>query len=191
MLLGSDEVGIVAAACELCGRMNLAGAAPYLARLAGHPDPTIRMAAIEGTRALGSAGQAASLIPALEDPERDVRIAAAQALGHLKYRASARHLRAAIEAKEIREADLTEMRTVFEAFGAVADHTDVPMLARLLSHKRFLRGYEPSELRACAALALGRIEGPGAHDALIAAANDPDAVVRSAASRALRGDDRG
>jgi len=189
VLLGSDDPGIVEAACGLSGSMKLVGSAPYLARLAKHPDANIRIAAIHATQALGSAGQAAALIPALEDPEREIRIAAAQALGTLKTRSAAPQLRSAIESREIREADLTEMRAVFEAFGAVADAAEVPMLAKLLSHKRFLRGHEPSELRACAALALGRIGGDAAHAALRQASDDPDPVVRSAASRAIRGEE--
>jgi HEAT repeat protein len=46
---------------------------------------------------------------------------------------------------------------------------------------------EPSETRACAAMALGRIKTPEARELLQKAAEDKDLVVRNAVNRALRG----
>ncbi len=58
---------------------------------------------------------------ALSDPEREVRIAAARALGNLRYRPAAPDLREAIEGKEIRQADISEQIAFFESYGLIQD----------------------------------------------------------------------
>jgi len=59
-------------------------------------------------------------------------------------------------------------------------------LARRLGYAIRLSREDP-ELRACAAVALGRIKSNSAQEALRKAANEKDVVVRNAVSRALRG----
>ena len=51
----------------------------------------------------------------------------------------------------------------------------------------FLGRKEDSEVRACAAIALGRIGSDKAIDALRKAAAEKDFIVRNAVTRALRG----
>ena len=46
---------------------------------------------------------------------------------------------------------------------------------------------DDAEIRACAAVALGRIHTASSIDALRKAANEKDVVVRNAVTRALRG----
>ncbi|MDQ3556778.1 MAG: HEAT repeat domain-containing protein, partial [Gemmatimonadota bacterium] len=75
----------------------------------------------------------------------------------------------------------------FEAYGSAAGAAGVPRLERLLNGRGWLGRRETEEVRACAALALGRIPVPAAKQALASAAGDPDPVVRNAVSRAIRG----
>jgi HEAT repeat protein len=58
----------------------------------------------------------------------------------------------------------------------------------MLTGKGFLGKREDPELRACAAMALGRIGGPLATEVLRRAANDneKEVLVRNAINRALR-----
>ena len=60
---------------------------------------------------------------------------------------------------------------------------------KLLNGKGFLGRKEPAEIRACAALALGKIGTEKARHSLQVATNEDDAVVRSAVNRALRGEE--
>jgi HEAT repeat protein len=63
----------------------------------------------------------------------------------------------------------------------------VPALNEMLNGKSLFGRREDADLRACAAVALGRIGTAEAQAALRQAANEKDVVVRNAVSRALRG----
>jgi HEAT repeat protein len=75
----------------------------------------------------------------------------------------------------------------FEAYGALCGDAGVPLLDGMLNGKGFLGRREDPEMRACAAMALGRIQSPQAQDALNRATADKEALVRNAVNRALRG----
>ena len=62
-----------------------------------------------------------------------------------------------MKGKAIREADLTEKMAFFEAFGALAGEGGVEYLDSVLNGKGFLGRREDAEVRACAAIALGRV----------------------------------
>jgi HEAT repeat protein len=114
-------------------------------------------------------------------------VAAARALEALRYRGAGPRFREILQSKEIRSADLTEQIAMFEAYGAVEDPQAVSFLGKYLNGKGFLGRREPSEIRACAALALGKVGTPEAKEALRKAVTDDDPVVRNAVGRALRG----
>jgi len=179
---------VVAGAARLAGSMGVGQAAPELAELMGDPAPGIRLAAVEAAGELRASTAANSLIALLFDDIRDIRVAAAKVLTDLAYGPAAGHLEDLVTSKEIRDADLSEKIAIFEAFGAAARDEAVPVLDRMLNGKGFLGRTEPSEIRACAALALGRIDSDFAEASLRKARADDDAVVRSAVSRALRGE---
>lgn len=186
--LRSDDPLIAAGAARLVGRLGRVAAAGEVAALLAHPEPQVRLAAVEASVALRSPRAAEALERALTDPEREVRIAAARGLGALRYPPARARFREIIDGKAIRGADLTEKIAFFEAFGSLGNGESVGVLDRMLNGRGFLGRREPSEMRACAALALGRIKTPEAVKALQAAAADEDPIVRSAVSRALRGE---
>jgi HEAT repeat protein len=182
----SGEAEVVAGACRLAGGIQLQEAGSHVASLMSHDSPEVRMAAVEAATALRASGAAGALQEALNDTERDVRIAAARALGLLKFSPAAPSFRAIIESREIRQADLSEQIAVFENYGRLQDPEGVPILDGLLNARGFLGRKETGEIRACAALALGKMKGPEAREALERAADDQEVVVRSAVNRALR-----
>jgi HEAT repeat protein len=75
----------------------------------------------------------------------------------------------------------------FEAYGALVGEEGVAILDGMLNSGGFLKKREDPEVRACAAMALGRIGTPAAQAALQKAANAKEALVRNAVVRALRG----
>ncbi|MBT8397633.1 MAG: HEAT repeat domain-containing protein, partial [Gemmatimonadetes bacterium] len=93
-----------------------------------------------------------------------------------------------IRSKGIRQADLSEQIAFFESYGLVQDPDGVKVLDRLLNGRGFLGRKESGEIRACAALALGKMDSPEAAAALEKASEEQDPVVRSAVGRALRGE---
>lgn len=187
-LLKADEPSIVIGALRWIGRLEIGTATGEVVRFLRHPTAPLRVAAVETLAALRAAAAGNAIVPLLEDPDRDVRLASAKALGVLSFAAGRSALEAALASKRLKEADRTEKIAFFEAFGRVGDADSVPVLDRILNAKGWLNRAEPTDLRACAALALGYLRHPSAREALTRAANDADPVVRSAVARAIRGE---
>jgi hypothetical protein len=188
-LLDESDPVVAAGAARLVGDLQISEAGPALAQLLDHEDASVRLAAVEAAISLKASTVAGSLQHALDDPDRDVRVAAARALGTLRFGPAARALGDIASGKAIRTADVGEKVAVFEAYGVVAGDGGVRLLDDLLNGKSFLGKREPSEIRAAAALGLGRIGSPAARTALQKATNDEDPVVRSNVGRALRRED--
>jgi len=183
----SDPI-VAAGACSLAGKMELSEAAPGVALLLDHPDPRVRMAAVEAAVDLKVSTAVGALQNALQDSDRDVRIAAARGLGALRYRPAAAYFRGIFEGKTIRQADISEQIAFFESYGLLQDPEGVKLLDGLLNGRGFLGKKETGEIRACAALGLGKMESPEAQAALRKAVGEQDPVVRSAVNRATRGE---
>ena len=124
---------------------------------------------------------------AIADEDRDIRVAAVRALGMRGSKPALPRIESAVKAKEMREANLTEKMAFFEAFGPLCGDQGIPLLDSLLHAKGFMAKKEDIEMRACAAMALGKIGSQKALDSLNKAAGDKEIIVRNAVSRAIRG----
>jgi len=186
--LQSEDPAVVAGAVNLVGRMNFGEAAPWVSRLLSHESPRVRLACIGAAKNLGASMALGALREPLFDSEREVRIAAARALGELRYKPAAEPLKSILQSKELRQADLSEQIAFFESYGMIRDPEGVRLLDGFLNRRGFLGRRESGEIRACAALALGKMGTQEALEALERAANEQDPVVRSAVNRALRGE---
>jgi HEAT repeat protein len=123
----------------------------------------------------------------VDDGERDIRVSAVRVLGSRGQRGALAKVEAAVKGRSLREADLTEKMAFFEAYGALSAAAGVAFLDGLLNGKGFLGKREDSEVRACAAMALGKIGTRDAANALERAQGDKDVLVRNAVNRAIRG----
>jgi HEAT repeat protein len=150
-------------------------------------EPDMRLAAVTALTEIGSPGAMQMLERALIDEDREVRIVAVRALGAKNARAALPRIEAAIKGKELRESNLTEKMAFFEAFGLLCGDAGVPLLDGMLNAKGFMGKKDDSEIRACAAMALGKINTAKAGDSLNRAAGEKDVIVRNAVSRAIRG----
>jgi HEAT repeat protein len=115
-----------------------------------------------------------------------VRIAAVRFLASRGYRNAAPRVESAVTGGKLKNADLTEKMAFFEAFGSLVGARGLPVLEKMLAAKGLLGRKEDPETRACAAMALGKVRTPEARAILERAAQDKEALVRNAVTRALR-----
>ena len=168
--------------------MRAAAAVPSLGEvLASGADRPIRAAVVTALTDIGTPGAISALETAINDEDRDIRIATIRALTARTHRPALSKVEALVRGKGAKDADRTERIALFELFGTICGDSGVALLDGLLNAKGglFARKEDP-ELRACAAIALGKIGTAAARTTLERAVGEKDVIVRSAVSRALR-----
>ena len=186
-LIGISDREVSLEAIRRAGAMRAAAAVPALARLMGQPDADVRLAATQALAEIATPGALQQLERTIDDASREVRVAAVRAFAVRVHRPALARIEAAIKGKRLQEADLSEKMVLFEAFGAMCGDGGIPLLDGLLNAKGFFGRREDPELRACAAMALGRVGSADAIDVLRRASADKEILVRNAVNRALRG----
>ena len=187
-LIALKQRDVSAEAVKRAGFVKSQLAVPALARLLVESDEVaLRQAAVQALTQIDSAGAMQALERSIEDSDRDVRVAAVRALGAKAYRGVLPRIENRVKGKAIRTADLTERMAFFEAYGSMCGDGGVSYLDDLLNAKGMFGMREEPDIRACAAIALGRIGSRKAMDALQKASGEKDIVVRNAITRAQRG----
>ena len=186
-LIGSDDEAVVAEAIRRAAALKSPAAVPALGKMLTVGEADMRVAAVTALTEIGSPGAMQMLERALIDDDREVRVVAVRALGAKNSRAALPRIEAAIKGKDLRDGDLKEKMAFFEAFGLLSGDAGVPLLDGILHAKGFMGKRDDSEFRACAAMALGKINSAKATDSLNRAAGEKDVIVRNAVSRAIRG----
>ena len=189
-LIHSADRDVSFEAIRRAGSAKAQAAVAALGRVLSDSDPARRLLAAQALTEIGSAGALQALERALEDSDRDVRIHAARTVTAREHRPALARLDAVVKGKAVRAADLTEKMVFFEAYGSMCGDGGVAHLDALLNGRSLLRYREDSEMRACAAIALGRVGTDKSVAALRRAAVEKDVIVRNAVARALRGDAR-
>lgn len=186
-LIASDNRAVSLEATRRAGALKTPAAVAPLARVLAESDAELRVAAVQALTEIGTPGAMQALEHGLEDGDRDVRVATVRAIQGRSYRAALPRLEAAVKGRGMRDADLSEKMAFFEAYGTMCGDAGVATLDGILNSKSLFGPRAEGEVRACAAMALGRVGSPGAHAALQKAANEKDVVVRNAVSKSLRG----
>ena len=186
-VLDSDDRAVVMEAMRRAASLRTAAAVPALGRLLQDADPKFRLQAVQALAEIASPGALQLLERAVDDAARDVRVAAVRAVGARTFRPALARVEQAVKGRAVREADLSEKVAFFETFGALCGDGGVALLDGILNGRSLLGRREDAELRACAALALGRVATPTARAALERAAGEKEVVVRNAVNRAIRG----
>jgi hypothetical protein len=185
--LASTDPAVQLEMVRLAGRLKLPGAPDGMGPLLERGDRDLKLAVVEALTTIASPSAVRLLEKAIDDSDRDVRIAAVKFLGQRGHRNAFPRIEAAVVGNKLKDADLTEKMTFFEAYGALAGATGIPVLEKLLVSKGgLLARKEDPETRACAAMALGKIRTPAAREVLQKMTQDKEALVRNAVSRALR-----
>lgn len=186
-LVQSPDPEISLEAIRRAGSLKAQAAVLSLSKILGEPDTARRLLSTQALAEIASPGALQALERTIEDSDRDVRIAAVRAMSARTYRPVLPRLEAVVKGKALRDADLTEKMAFFEAYGSICGDAGISQLDAMLNGKGFLGRREDPEIRACAAIALGRVGTEGAFDALRKSATEKDIVVRNAVTRALRG----
>ena len=186
-LIGSDDEVVVLEAIRRAAALKSPAAVPALGKMLTVGEADMRVAAVTALTEIGSAGAMQMLERALLDEDREVRIVAVRALGARNSKAALPRIEAAIKGRDLRESNLTEKMAFFEAFGLLCGDAGIALLDPLLNAKGFMGKKDDAEMRACAAMALGKVNSPKAMESLNRAAGEKDVIVRNAVSRAIRG----
>ncbi|HEX6051394.1 MAG TPA: HEAT repeat domain-containing protein [Gemmatimonadaceae bacterium] len=186
-LIGSSDREVAREAVRRAGAVRATAAVGALAKLTTDADVQMRLAAVQALGEIASPGALQFLERTIEDPHRDVRVATARAIAARAHRAALPKIEAVVKGKLARDADLTEKMALFEAYGTLCGEAGVSLLDGMLNARGLFGKKEDPELRACAAMALGRIGSEAAIATLRRASTEKDILVRNAVNRALRG----
>jgi hypothetical protein len=184
-----DDEEVLIETVEMVKQLRLPPVVPALGALFALPSAKVKRRVVDALAAIGTPGAMKELSRALDDQDRDVRIGAVRVIGRDGYRQAFATVEAVVTGKSLKGADLTERTAFFETYGLLAGANGLKTLVPMLEPRGLLRRKEDPEIRACAAMAIGKIGTPEARDALNRAANDKDPLVRNAVSRALQGED--
>jgi hypothetical protein len=186
-LIGSPERDVALEAMRRAGSLRTAAAVPGLGRMVQQSDAELRLVAVQALAEIGSPGALQLLERTIDDPSRDVRVATTRAFAARKHKPALTRLEGMIRERKLESTDLTEKMSVFEAYGSMCGDAGVALLDGILNGKGLFGKRDDPELRACAAMALGRIASDGAFKALQKSGADKEILVRNAVNRALRG----
>jgi len=186
-LISSPDDVVAFEAVRRAGAMKSTAAVAALAGVIAHGSPELRLAGVAALSDIGSPGALQVLERALEDEDRDIRVATVRMLGSRNHRAALSGIENHIRTPTLRSGTLAEKMAFFEGYGTLCGDEGVPFLNAILNTRGLLGRREDAELRACAAMALGKVGTDSALMALQRALADRDVIVRSAVSRAVRG----
>jgi hypothetical protein len=186
--LGSENRAVVLETARLAARLKLPPLVPALGGMLIREIPAdLKVAAVDALAAIGTPGAMQQLERAVQDGNREVRVAAVRVLGTRGHRGALPKIEAVVLGRELKTSDLTEKMVFFEAYGLLSGPEAIARLKPLLAPGGgFMRKKQEPAIRACAAMALGKIRTPEARAALEEAAADKDPLVRNAVTKALR-----
>ncbi|HET7631057.1 MAG TPA: HEAT repeat domain-containing protein [Gemmatimonadaceae bacterium] len=187
-LIQSPDRAVSLEAVRRCGALQIQAGVAAISRVMSGADDELRLVCVQALGEIGSPGAQQALEPWVVDGDRDTRVAAVRLLSTRGYKPALPRVEGVVKGKALRDADLTERVAFFEAYGMLAGEAGVPYLDSVLNGKGFLGRREDPEVRACAAMALGRIKSSSAAEqSLRKASSEKDVVVRNAVNKALRG----
>jgi HEAT repeat protein/Zn-dependent protease with chaperone function len=175
--LGDSDVHVRLAAVQGLSARKDKRALAALAGLMKDSSPEVRAAAVCALGELQDASSLPALTTALKDENEEVRAQAVRALGNLE---TPKAIPALIEATKDRSSEVRS--SAANALGELHDAANSPQVVTAL---KALLEDSSSEVREQAINALSEIRDSGALQALIAAMQSKDPVVRKAAAAAL------
>jgi len=180
--LKTDDPATLINAIAILGLMQIKRAVPYLQSLTDHRVPAIR---VEVVTALKHIGEPAGIATFLDDPNRDVRVKALQALSDVRYPAIYRRLLEQLQEDSFLKLDIGEQREYLKCL--VANGGDgLTQNLRAMLFKRSLFGSRKYRIiRKLAAAGLAHMKSQEALAILRQGARHKNRDIRSACEMAL------
>jgi hypothetical protein len=184
--LGSDDESVLIETVGMSKALKLPPLVPALGNLLRQATVPVRRDVVDALAAIGTPGAMKQLEQALNDADREVRIRTARVFGTQGYRQALQQITSAVTGRKLRDADLTEKTAFFETYGMLSGPKGLETLEPMLGVRGLFRRKEDPEIRACAAMAIGKIGTSEARQVLERAADDKEPLVRNAVSRAMQ-----
>lgn len=186
-LIGDEDAQIVEQAIHFAGELTLSHAVPAIAKNLQHDSGPLRRAAVDALGAIESPGALIELTKAIDDSDREVRVAAVKVFARTKNMGAFDRIEQAVTGKDLRRTNLGEKMAFFEAYGELAGEQGIETLRPMLLGSGFLgRKKTDPETRACVCVALGRIGGATARSLLENVRDDKDPLVKNAVHKVLQ-----
>ena len=170
---------------SVIGKVRDPGFAPYVEKLAGHPDSQVRREALHILHLLPAGGKGDRLVGLLADPDSEIRNSALGLLKTGKYKVPFSLWASVVTSKILLHRPLSEVRTIFKAMEFALGDEAVPYLHRLVMQSLWTRRGQKQELGALAAHALGRIGTEAAVLALKDGKTRYNRTIRNACEQSL------
>jgi len=183
--LADSRSDVVRNVLSVIGKMRDPGFAPYVEKLAGHPDSQVRREALHILHLLPSGGRGDRLIGLLNDPDSEIRNSALGLLKTGKYKVPFSLWASVVTPQTLLRRPLSEVRTIFKAMEFALGDEAVPYLHRLVMQSLWTKRMQKQELGALAAQALGRIGTEAAVRALKDGQKRFNRAIRNACEQSL------
>jgi HEAT repeat protein len=183
-MMGHHQWFVVRNMADLAGDLRIAEAVDALRHAVEHEDARVRKSAGAALAKIGTASAARGVVRGLRDPEQDVRLAVARAIGGEGLAGVIPSLLAAAEAEQ----DANTLYEYYRALGRIGTPAAVQALAKFAQPGGRIVGRRASAPRVAAVEGLGLVRGSGAaaaRSALQALCSDSVKEVREAAKRAM------
>lgn len=179
-MVDDDNRFLVRNAVAILGETGGGRAVELVTSALAHPDAKVRKEALLSLARLEASESASLVVGFIEDPDPDVRVAAATAAGELKVERALRPLLGLLDA----EKDPDVLVPVIRALGQLGDPGAVPTLEKHAVRSLFSK--PATEVRVASYRALHRIGSPHAKELVRAALEDKDGAVQAAARELAR-----
>lgn len=186
-LLTNEQAFVAIEAVHLLAAIDSPLAHELLASAHAHPQAPVRAALMVVSQALPKEDRLAAAVSLLDDPELEVRIAAARALGEIRDLQAVRAIEARVKDPQFAGEPPAIKEAFLLAFVALVQVRGLPVLAKLFQDGGgLLAKREAEESAIAAARALAVLATPGAVQALRKAGTFLNKKVRDAANEALK-----
>jgi HEAT repeat protein len=150
-----------------------------------HEDLRVRRETVRALTKIGGRSAEGTLLAILQSEDQETRRQAILSLGALKCTAALPALLELATRRDGKGRLLDEKKEAVNALGQIGSSEALPQLKTILKRRRFWFGSRDDELRAAAALALGKIGSPDALALLHQATEDRSEQVARASRLAL------